>query len=237
MSQHRLLLGLLTLALAGAATQFVELNADPAPQTPLLGGTTAFRLRSPFDGQIVAPFTEISWKVQLKVSPDDNQGLALFGFDFVQDRGNASLFSIPAALAPVTELTSFDRPGGFTNPALKVGFSGFGGIPIGPFRERNRAQIGGAQNTFGKVGPCFGQTTVVCMGQDVDVDTGIGQQSSGLLAARGAFRAPLTPGTYTFRIENMIANTLDVVRVAPNPSTTNAASIRVLNDSFTFTVQ
>ena len=229
--------GALTLVALGAVSLHSGLNASAAAPMGTEGGIVAYRLISPFDGQTVAPFEVIDWRVRLKVSPDDNGGLALFAFDFVQDKGNPALFNIPRALDPAPELAGFDQPAGFTNPGRKVGLSGYGGVGIGEFGAQDRGQIGGAQNTFGKVGPCFGQSTVICMGQDVDVDSGIGQTAAGVIVAEGSFRAPNVPGPYTFRIENMIANTLRTVNVAPVPSTTREATIRNLNDTFTFTVQ
>ena len=237
MSKLRLLLGLLSLAAVGSLSFFAELDASPAPQSTSPGGIVAFRLLSSSDGQTVSPFQEISWKVVLKVSPNDNMGLALYALDFVQDESNPAKFNIPRGFDPIPALQCFDQPAGFTNPAKRLDLTGFGGIGTGEFGAQNRSQLGGAQNTFGKVGPCFGQSTVICMGQDVDVDAGIGQNPNGIIAAEGAFRAPIVPGTYTFRIENMIANTLETVAVAPSASKTNAASIRNLNDTITFTVQ
>lgn len=235
MSQHRLILGL--LALAGAAFCVSELDASPTLQTTHPGGVVAFRLASGFDGQTVSPLEEISWRVKLWVSPNDNEGLALFSFDFVQGTNNPVPFNIPKAADPIPAMKGFDQPDGFTNPGFKVTESGYGGTAADVWGARNRRQIGGAQNTFGRVGPCHGQTTVICMGQDVDVDAGLGQLPNGILVSSGKFRAPLDPGTYVMRIENMIANTLVSVETAPNPSPTLPAAIRIFNDSFTFTVQ
>lgn len=233
MFQYRLVLGL--MALGGAALFVADQNANAALQPAQPGGVAAFRLYSPQDGQAVAPFQEISWVVRTFVSPDDNEGLALFAFDFIQDPNNPELFNIPKGDDPITELECFDQPAGFTNPGFKLTETGYGGTHTDVWGARNRRQIGGAQNTFGKVGPCHGQTTVICMGQDVDVDAGIGH--GGVTLSKGKFRAPQTPGTYTMHIENLIANTLVSVEVAPTPSPTLAAEIRCLEDTFTFTVQ
>ncbi len=235
MSQHRMILGLLVLA--GAAFCVSELDASPAPQLNFPGGVVAFRLGSGSDGQTVAPLQEVSWRVKAWVSPDDNQGLALFSFDFVQDPGNPELFNIPRGTDPIPIMQCFDQPGGFTNPGFKITESGYRGTQSDEWGQRNLRQIGGAQNTFGKVGPCHGQVSQICMGQDIDVDGGIGQLPNGVLLTTGKFRAPLTPGTYTMRIENMIANTLAAVEVAPTPSLTFPAAIRIFNDTITFTVQ
>ena len=51
------------------------------------------------------------------------------------------------------------------------------------------------------------------MGQDVFVDTGVGQSPQGEHIAYGPLRAPVTPGTYTFRLTRASANTLHVVNV------------------------
>ena len=236
MSKPRFLLGLSAVALL-AASLLTELGAAPAPPTATTGGVVAFRLISPSDGQVVAPFEVISWRVLLKVSPGDNLGLALYSLDFVQDESNPALFNIPEAFDPVPELVGFDQPAGFTNPGRRPDLRGFRGMGIGEFGRQDRGQIGGAQNTFGRTGPCFGQTTVLCMGQDVVVDAGVGQSPAGVKCAEGEFRAPNTPGTYTFRIENLIANTLESVAVAPSSSKTNPADIRILDDTITFTVQ
>lgn len=233
MFQYRMVLGL--LALGGVALFVADLDANASLQPTQPGGVAAFRLYSVSDGQTVAPFQEISWVVRAFVSPDDNEGLALFSFDFVQDAGNPELFNIPKGDDPTAALQGFDQPAGFTNPGFTPSESGYGGTATEPWGARNRRQIGGAQNTFGKVGPCHGQTTVICMGQDVNVDAGIGH--GGVTLSKGKFRAPQVPGTYVMRIENLIANTLVSVETAPTPSPTLAAEIRTLEDTLTFTVQ
>ncbi len=238
MSMYRTVLGL--SALTVAALLVVELNASPTPpaqQVSVPGGVAAFRFISPSDGQVVGPFQEISWRVKTTISSHDNQGLALFSFDLVQEDANPVRFNIPRPEAPMPVLQCFDLPAGFTNPAKGGNTSGFRGTSAGPFEGRDMRQIGGAQNTFGRVGPCHGQTIQICMGQDIDVDTGIGHAPSGVVLARGEFRAPEAPGTYVLRIENVIANTIDVLGVAPNPTSTLPAAIRCLNDTITFTVQ
>jgi len=233
MFQYRMVLGL--MALGGAALFVADSDAIASLQPSQPGGVAAFRLYSASDGQVVAPFQEVSWVVRTFVSPDDNEGLALFSFDLVQDSENPELFNIPKGDDPITALQCFDQPAGFTNPGFTPSESGYGGTSSDVWAARNRRQIGGAQNTFGMVGPCHGQVTVICMGQDVDVDAGIGH--GGVTLSKGKFRAPQTPGTYVLRIENIIANTLVSVEAAPSPSPTLAAEIRCLEDTLTFTVQ
>lgn len=205
------------------------------------GGTVALELVSAVNGQTVAPGQEVPWRIRCFVSSGDNLGLALISVDLVQDETNPELFDIPPGAAVTTPMRAFDRPDGFTNPQEDPGAdpegSGYGGSRIGELGSKNLLQIGGAQNTFGRIGPCFGPAADVCMGQDIDPDTGVGQGAGGETVAFGTLPAPATPGTYVFRIENALANTLQTVNAAPTPSVTLPADIRYLNTTWTFTVQ
>ena len=236
MSQHRMVLGL--LALAGATFFVAELGANPAPPpAQQVGGIMRVRIASPSDRKFVSPGEQILWDVRGFVSPRDNEGLALFSLDLVQDPNNPEFFNMPRSAGFTPELLKFDQPRGFTNPGIGTSASGFRGSSNERRGAQNIRQIGGAQNTFGLVGPCFGQTTVKCMGQDLVVDGGVGQLPEGIELASGRFLAPETPGTYVFKLENVIANTLESIEVAPTPSPTNQAAIRVLRGSIAFTVQ
>ena len=238
MSTTRFSIGALALIALVCVVQSSRATV-PGPAQPALvtGGTVSLELTSTSNGQTVAPFQEVFWRINGYVSSGDNQGLALISVDFVQDASNPELFDIPAAAAVTNAMRSFDRPDGFTNPGSNPKESGYGGAPIGPKGRKNRLQIGGAQNTFGRVGPCLGPAGDVCMGQDVNVDVGIGQDVRGETIAFGSFRAPATPGTYKFRIRNGLANTLETVHPAPQASTTQPARILYIEDEWTFTVQ
>ncbi|MEM7519260.1 MAG: hypothetical protein AAF368_20340, partial [Planctomycetota bacterium] len=134
-------------------------------------------------------------------------------------------------------MTAFDRPDGFTNPGAAWQVSGFGGTPVGKAGEKDRVQIGGMQNTSGAVGPTFGPNGEISYGQKLTVDSGVGQTPQGEEVTNGAFRAPGTPGTYVFRIQNGLANVLTEVNAPPLPSKTAPATVVAGSASFQFTVQ
>lgn len=195
-------------------------------------------MTSPSNGATLAPGRRVVLKLRVRVDPNDNLGLALALVDLVQDPGNPQQVSLPPG-RPLVVMSGFDWPNGFANPRKSFSASGFGGTQIrnelGGF---DLVQIGGGQNTFGVPGPCLGPDQDICIGQDVVVDPGVGQTSFGQVLATVQFNAPSTPGTYTFHIENAIANTLAVVNAPPMPSVVNNAQTQITpSSSVTFVVQ
>ena len=228
-------------SLTGSGTRAEATPPALLPVAGNTGGTVALELVSAVNGQTVAPGQEVPWRIRCYVSTGDNLGLALISVDLVQEKTNPELFDIPAGAAVTTAMRAFDRPDGFTNPPEdptgNPEGSGYGGSRIGEIGSKDLLQIGGAQNTFGRIGPCFGPNNDVCMGQDIAPDTGVGQGLGGETVAFGTLAAPSTPGTYVFRIQNALANTLEAVNAAPAASVTQSADIRYLNTTWTFTVQ
>lgn len=189
----------------------------------LADGTVSLTLSSPSDGQDVDAGASVSWTITAEVSTGDNLGLALIAVDLLQDELNPELMDIPPADAAPTEMQGFALPGGVTNPA------GYPGTQVGDTGEQNLLQIGGGQNIFGQAGPTG-------IGQDVDVDSSIGQGVGGQVIATGSFNAPATTGSYTFTISGAVANTLETVQAAPLNSTATQADIVYVDDTITFTV-
>jgi hypothetical protein len=194
------------------------------PVAAFADGTVSLTLSSSSNGQTVSPGASIQWTVTATVSTGDNQGLALISVDLLQDDANPELLDLPQADSPPTEMLGFARPGGITNPA------GYGGTHVGTPGELDLAQIGGGQNTFGEAGPPG-------VGQDVDVDTGVGQGLSGQVICTGSFNAPSAEGTYHFFIDNAVANVLETVQTRPLPSPVAPATVVIDVGTISFTVE
>ncbi|MDP6538149.1 MAG: hypothetical protein QF903_13150 [Planctomycetota bacterium] len=203
---------------------------SPVPDGPL----AAFQLTSPQDGADVAGGSVVEWTISARVSPEDNFGLASFAVDLRQDAGNPVSFDLPAGEAAPSGMNEFDRPAGFTNPSADPWGSGYGGTPCGPAGQRDLAQIGGAQNTFGRVGPCVGPDEDICQGQDPSLALGIGHAPQGELLARGQLKIPQASGEYTFRIAGARATCL--VEANPTPLWSRVAWARVRLDQPSITV-
>lgn len=223
--------------LAVLAAVFAPALAPQSETGP--GGTVRVELTSPQNGATVPPSTPIEWHLTAYVSQGDNLGLAMISCDIRQDPSNPERTNVHQAWSGGDAMRQFDQPLGFTNPGPEVGRSGFGGTEIGPVEgERDLFQIGGAQNTFGVPGPCLGPAGEICMGQDLFVDTGVGQATQGELVAYGPLRAPATPGTYRFRVTSVVANTLAVVNAPPQASVVRPAKVDFSQQSeIHFTVQ
>lgn len=195
---------------------------------PVLGaGTVTLELSSPDEGMTVEPGVLIEWSITVTVSEGDNLGLAFMSLDLVQDPANFEKFDIPPAEGLPAGMESFDRPAGISNPGAGGSGSGYGGTPMGPEGQQDLRQIGGAQNTLGISGGSIGQ--------DVDVDGGIGQGGAQIIAT-GSFAAPCLSGPYTFSIENAIANTLDAINAPPAFSPVSEAGVFISSGSISFTV-
>ena len=195
-----------------------------------LASTVTLTLESSKSGQTVGPNTPIDWTISASVSTGDNSGLALISVNLLQDANNPVLFDLPPATAVPTGMTNFARPAGISNPATAAGDYGYRGDQRGTAGQKNLVQIGGGQNTFGTAGSSIGTS--------VTVASGVGQSTPQVIAS-GTFNAPTTEGTYTYRLDGGLANTLNAVSPAPVPPAfwpVSAATVAGGTASFSFTV-
>ncbi|MGQ9652232.1 MAG: hypothetical protein ACUVXJ_19225, partial [Phycisphaerae bacterium] len=189
--------------------------------------TVTLDLTSPNAGQTVEPGGTVYWTISATVSAGDNVGLAAISVDLVQDPPGGRLVDMSPATTVGTGMEGFVRPAGISNPETEVPGAGYGGTPV----ARNLRQIGGAQNTLGEAGDTG-------TGEDVIVDPGVGQSGPQIIA-QGSFTVPLSAGTYVFRIENGLANVLDVVSPPPSPPAVwpvSAANVVLNSPSFSVIV-
>ena len=128
-------------------------------------------------------------------------------------------------------MVNFSRPAGITNPGEGGATTGYIGVQRGAEGQKNLIQIGGAQNTFGEALP-----PGTGMGENANVVGGIGQGANAQLVAQGQFNAPSAPGTYTFRIQNGLANVLTAVNPPPDFSPVVQATVNLAPASISFTV-
>jgi hypothetical protein len=198
----------------------------------LATGTVSLTLESSVAGQTIHSGNTVDWTIKIAVSTSDNYGLALVSGDLVQAAANPAKFDVPAgnpASIPAA-IAVFNRPAGIANPGEGGAASGFIGVQRGTAGQKNLVQIGGAQNTFGSaMAPGSG------IGENAIVSPGIGQGSPQLVLS-GSFPAPATLGTYTFSVQNALANVLLSVGVPPQFSQCSAATVDLSGASFTFTV-
>ena len=209
----------------------------PAPPKGSSPAPVRFRLLSPQNGATLLGGERVLLRIRVGANATDNQGLALALVDLVQDPANPQQVSLPAGRRDAG-MAGFDWPDGYVNPRRSFSTSGFGGTPmrnaLGGF---DLIQMGGAQNTFGQVGPCLGPDQDICIGQDVVVDPGVGHGPNGQLLGVVRFNAPTTPGTYSFHIENAVANTLIEINRPPAASAVRNAQVQVNASTVTFVVQ
>ncbi|TWT42392.1 hypothetical protein RAS1_35230 [Phycisphaerae bacterium RAS1] len=185
--------------------------------------TVTVSLESPQDGQTLSPGATVNWTINFSVSTGDNQGLALLSADLVQAGANPDLFDLPVAGAAPAPMAEFARPLGISNPG-----TGYSGTQVGTAGERNLAQIGGSQNTFG-------YALGASIGTDINVSSLIGHSGVVTLAS-GSFTAPAAAGTYTYSLANIRANTLVLVNPAPQFSVVEEATVDSTNGSITFDI-
>jgi len=214
----------------------VPWGLEPSTAAPA-GGVVHLELSSPQAASTVQPGDRIDWLLTTHVSTEDNLGLALISVDIGQSPDNPELFDLPRGTGISPVMRAFDRPRGFANPGVIPEESGYRGTPVGKLGERNLAQIGGAQNTFGVTGPCLGPNGEICTGQDVVVTPGVGQSAEGQLIALGSFLAPATPGSYDFQITSAVATTLHEIATPPAPSVVRRARVQLAVPGFRFNVQ
>jgi len=209
----------------------------PADDIDAIGVKVAVDLSSPQNGLSLAPGQQIDWTISARVSAFGNHGLAMISVDLVQDPTNPVLFALAPAGSTPQGMEGFNRPGGITNPDRDDPWgSGYGGTPTGPDGESNLRQIGGAQNTLGVKPPALGLNGNVFVGQDIDVDTGVGQQPGGQTVAAGSFTAPQEEGLYLFYVESAVANVLTEVNAPPLESRVTSVPVAFRNRVFGFYV-
>jgi hypothetical protein len=211
-------------------------RAIPALLAALLGGAAAGQpavtvaIESPQAGSSVAPGATVTWIIRYSVSAADNLGLALLCCDLSQDAGNPALFDLPPAAGVPAEMTNFSRPAGIANRGEGGATTGYIGVQRGPAGQRNLVQIGGAQNTLGQALPPGSG-----IAENAIVIPGVGQSGAVVLAS-GSFAAPSTPGTYTLRLSNGIANVLTAFNAPPVHSPVAAATVSFAPATISFTV-
>jgi hypothetical protein len=193
-------------------------------------------LESTKNGQTVAPSTIVDWTIKAAVSTGDNAGLALVSADLVQNASNPAAFDLPKGDPASIDVTmqNFDRPAGIANPGEDGAATGYIGSQRGDDGHKNLIQIGGGQNTFGAALP-----SGTGVGESATVIAGAGQGAEPQVVLSGSFAAPATAGTYTFHLENGLANVLNQIDPPPVPPqywTVTAATIDVASASITITV-
>lgn len=216
----------------GAVRNFIA--RLPTTTIPAMPATTTqtvtVTLESASNDQVVAPGDTINWTITFNTSTGDNAGLALLVTDLVQDANNPALFDIPQADAVPAAMGAFAAPAGINNPAENGAASGYLGVQRGAPGALNLAQIGGAQNNLGE--PLPGGV----VGQNVTVESGVGQSGTQVLAT-GSFTAPSALGSYTFSLDNTVANVIDTLNTAPLASEVIAANVDLSGATLTFDVR
>lgn len=195
-----------------------------------LAQTVTLSLTSPQNGATVTAGSTVNWSINYTVSAGNNQGLALLVVDLAQDADNPALFDIPIAGSVPAGMTNFARPAGITNPGDGNALLGYRGVARGTSGQKNLLQIGGAQNTFGQARP-----SGTGVAESATVVSGVGQSGSTLLAS-GSFAAPSTAGTYSFNLENAVANVISQLHSPPQITTVAAATTSLAAPSISFTV-
>lgn len=159
-----------------------------APASPPQSPPTFLNVRIESQGSTLlhtVPDISERYEVIGELSSANNEGLAMFTFDLEFDGGN-----VPKAQEPASaNMLNFASPLGLSNPA------GFGGTKI----QGRLVQAGGAQNTIGNLFAPQPTGTVI---------TGIAQPGSPEILLEGRLTTPSTPGTYTLRLQELMANVI-----------------------------
>jgi len=134
---------------------------------------------------MVGPGGSVSYDVTGELSDAINEGLALFLCDLSFDGGPLTQASAPGA----DPMARFASPLGLNNPA------GYGGTVVGG----DLIQVGGAQNTI--LSTFAPQPTGM-------VVTSVAQPGAAQVLVSGLLTAPMTPGTYTLSLSNVVANVI-----------------------------
>lgn len=192
--------------------------------------TVTLSLTSAQNGQSIAPGATVNWSIGFTVSAGDNAGLALLAVDLVQDNANPAYLDIPPATGVPVAMQNFSRPLGISNPGELTPATGYPGLQRGTPGRKNLVEIGGGQNSFGTA-----LTIGAGIAENATLVGAVGQSGSVVLAS-GSFTAPATPGSYTFRLQNAVANTLNSISVLPAHSPCSTAGITYAAQAITFTV-
>ena len=187
--------------------------------------TVTVSLNSAQNGQTIAAGSTVNWSISFVVSSGDNAGLALLAADLAQADTNPALIDLPQAGSVPAPMANFARPAGISNPS-----NGYLGSQRGTAGQRDLIQIGGGQNTFGTARP-----PGTGIAENANVVGGVGQSGSVILAS-GSFSAPATEGSYSYSVENVIANVLQSVGTPPAFSPVVDATVSVAAPTITFTV-
>ncbi len=187
-------------------------------------------LSSPQNGQNVAGGSTVNWSIDFTVSSGDNAGLALLAVDLAQG-ANPAFIDIPPANAVPPGMSNFSRPAGCSNPGESNPLTGYTGVQRGTPGRKNLVQIGGAQNTFGQALPPGSG-----IAENANVVGGVGQSGSTLLAS-GSFVIPTNCGTYTYRIQNLVANVVTIVQTPPQFSPVVGATVTAGQSTITINVR
>ena len=190
-------------------------------------GVVTLSLASPQAALEVDPGAPIEWSITAAVSPDGGLGLALVVVDLSQDEANPEKLDLSPASGVPEGMEVFSRPLGISNPGEGGLETGYVGVQRGAPGTRDLVQIGGAQSTLGTAGTAMGTNTAVVEGVGL---------AAPLIVASGVFTAPTTPGSYSFRLQNGLANDLDQVSPPPTASRASAADAVLDPGSFSFTV-
>jgi hypothetical protein len=198
------------------------------------GQTVTLMLESPASGKTVVAGKPVDWTIKVQVSQGDNVGLALVSCDLAQEATNPAHFDLtPGKLGSLdSTMYNFSRPAGISNPGegTATGYLGVRRSPQGQ-TYKNLIQIGGGQNTFGQaLAPGAG------VGENANVVAGVGQGGAAQVVLSGSFIAPSTPGQYTFRLQNGIANVLTQRNDPPAHSPVTPATADLSGAHFTVTV-
>ncbi len=186
------------------------------------------------DGAVVQvkPGSSFAWRIDQRTEDELAMGLAGYTVNLLQATSNPAPIALTSGTVPAA-MAGFSRPAGVCNPPPQGSglVTGFGGTPVADPNfpgAVNLVQIGGMQNTFG--------IAIGTMGQDLIVDTGIGQGATAQVVTSGTFVVPTPAGSYTLYLDRGAANVIGSVGVAPSPTTCVAATVS-LGAPLTFTVR
>lgn len=188
--------------------------------------TVTFSLTSE-DAGVVSPGQVVDWQISAEITSGGSAGLALVAIDLIQDELNPELFNLPPANGVPVGLEGYSRPAGISNPGEGGATTGYIGVQRGAPGAMNLHQIGGAQNSTGAAG--------ATIGQDINLEANVGF-TGPVVIAQGSFVAPNTNGTYTFQLENAIANTFDSVSAPGTFSPVSPADVVFGSGSFQIVV-
>jgi hypothetical protein len=198
-----------------------SLGEPPGP----VGVEIVLRWQGMSNGTIVHRLIDVDWELAITARPG-HAGLAAFCADLLQDASNPAKFDLPPA-DPASlpfEMEGFTWPAGIGNPGEGDNPSGYFGLQRGTPGERNLVQLGGAQNSFGIPG--------ITMGTDVDVEADVGRPT--IVAMSGSFAVQREPGTYAFRLKDVVATVFEQVNPPPASSPAKRTLVLTLATGISF---